>query len=388
MNENRSLTISVSQGKKAEQHDKRIDGHYPKNADEELQKYNKTLVTTEDYDTAFREFFQDSVEEYNKTQKRADRRKKDYLDEIAHGNGKEHPYYEYVLQVGNHETNGTLDRSEVAMKAREALDAAASKLQERYPAFKFWFIGSHGDEPNGTYHYHICFTPVGTGYKNGMKTRCSLNKALENMGFKSKGKPYPIDLWKQDVEKLIEEEMLQRSLGRVYKNGKSKRKELNDFILEQMAQEAEENMKQTQEALETAQNMLAGVKEHREKIEEKLEEKKQKIQEEQEKLQKKQKTLDEQQKEFNKERDDFKANVKTYVSQEAQKLLEEQKVSNWKLSPHEEKMKNWLQATPVYNDPLHSNEWEKFVEYENEMDVKALQQAHNAVRNKNYDFDL
>lgn len=230
-------TISCSQGHIAEAHDKR--DYYPDNADKNLQADNKTLISTEDDKTAFREFFQDSVDDYNAKQKRNDRKKTDYYDEIANGDGKEHPFYEYVVQIGNHETNGTLDRSAEAMKCREALDKAMEKLPEKYPDFKFVFIGSHGDEPNGTYHYHVRFIPVGTGYKNGMETRCSLNKSLENMGFKSKGKPYPIDLWKQDVEHLVEEEMLQQGLTRDYKNEHRRRQDVSDYIRTKMQEDTE-----------------------------------------------------------------------------------------------------------------------------------------------------
>ncbi len=246
-----AFTISCSQGHIAEHHDKR--DYYPNNADKDLQQDNKVIITTEDYNTGFRKLFQNSVDEYNSTQKRADRKKKDYLDEIANGDGKEHPFYEYVLQIGNRETNGVLDSSPDALTARDALDAAAEKIQDKYPSFHFWFIGSHGDEPNGTYHYHLCFTPVGTGYKNGMQTRCSLTKALENMGFTGNKKPYPIDQWKTDVEKLVEDEMKQRGLEREYKNEHRKRLEVDDFRREQMVKDAEELLGKTQELNEEAQ---------------------------------------------------------------------------------------------------------------------------------------
>ena len=232
-------TISVSQGRVAEHHDKRE--YYPDNAKDYMQQDNKTLVTTPDYAQAFRDYFADSVAEYNAKQKRKDRKKTDYLSEIADGDGKENPFYEYVIQIGNCETNGTLNDSEEAMKCREVLDSAMEKLQDKYPSFKFWFIGSHGDEPNGTYHYHICFTPVGTGYKDGMQKRCSLSKALENMGFpRGKGKPYPIDLWKQDVEKHIEQEMVSNGLERDYKNEHRRRLDIDDYRRSKMIETIEE----------------------------------------------------------------------------------------------------------------------------------------------------
>lgn len=232
-------TISVSQGRVAEHHDKRE--YCPDNAKDYMREDNRTIVTTPDYEKAFRDYFADSVSEYNAKQKRKDRKKTDYLSEIANGDGKEKPFYEYVIQIGNCETNGTLDDSEEAMKCRKVLDSAMDKLQDEYPAFKFWFIGSHGDEPNGTYHYHICFTPVGTGYKDGMQKRCSLSKALENMGFpRGKGKPYPIDLWKQDVEKHIEQEMANNGLERDYKNEHRKRLDISDYRLSKMIETVQE----------------------------------------------------------------------------------------------------------------------------------------------------
>lgn len=260
-----AFTISCSQGRIAEHHDKR--DYYPKNADERLKDNNKIFVTTENYETAFRDLFQLSVDDYNAKQKRADRLKHDYFNEIKKGDGKEHPFYEYVLQIGNRETNGTLDRSENAMKARQALDRALDKLQARYPSFKFLFIGTHGDEPNGTYHAHICFIPVGTGYKTGMETRCSLRKALGNMGFKSNGKPYPVDQWKQDVERLVEDEMRQLGLDRCYKNEHRRRLDTDDYKREMMVADAEAYLEHAEAMFADAESELEILSSEKRKLE-------------------------------------------------------------------------------------------------------------------------
>ena len=259
-----AFTISCSQGRIAEHHDKR--DYYPKNADERLKDNNKIFVTTDNYEAAFRDFFQSSVDDYNAKQKRVDRLKHDYFNEIENGDGKEHPFYEYVLQIGNRETNGTLDRSENAMKARQALDRALDKLQARYPSFKFLFIGTHGDEPNGTYHAHICFIPVGTGYKTGMETRCSLRKALGNMGFKSNGKPYPVDQWKQDVERLVEDEMRQLGLDRDYKNEHRRRLDTDDYKREMMVADAEAYLEKAEAMFADAESELEILSSERQKL--------------------------------------------------------------------------------------------------------------------------
>lgn len=241
------FTISVSQDKHmAVAHDYRVV--MPDNADERLTKDNKIIVGSGELNESllFNEFFEDSVEEYNGKQKRKDRRVNNYYENIAEGKGKEHPFYEYVIQIGNRDTNGTLDHSEEAMKAREALDKAASRLQDKYPSFHFWFIGSHGDEPNGTYHYHVRFTPVGEGYKNGMKKRCSLNKALENMGFKQNGYSHPINEWKKDVESLIEEEMRSLGLERAYGDGRKVRTETKEFVSAKQIESAIEMIEQSE----------------------------------------------------------------------------------------------------------------------------------------------
>ena len=223
------LSISASQGRVAQYHDERE--YIPNNVDERLRVDNKTLVKQDcSYHEAFNKLFQGSVDEYNAKQKRESRKIKDYYESLKESDRREKPIYEYVFQIGNHETNGVTCGTEDEAKAREALDAAMSKLQEKYPALHFMFIGSHGDEPNGTYHYHVAFTPVGKGYKNGMTERCSLTKALNSMGFKTRENDgLAIEQWQNDVKDLIEEEMLQRGLEREYMGNTDKHLSVSNY---------------------------------------------------------------------------------------------------------------------------------------------------------------
>lgn len=244
-------SISASQGRVAQYHDERA--HVPENVDEKLSRDNKTIVKQDcSYHDAVNRFFKPSVDAYNAKQTRNDRKIDDYYASLEDSNRKEKPVYEYVFQVGNHETNGVTSGTVDEAKSREALDAAMEQLQGKYPNFHFLFIGSHGDEPNGTYHYHVAFTPVGTGYKNGMTERCSLTKALNAMGFKTSNEDgLAITQWQNDVKDMIEEEMKQRGLEREYMDNTDKHLSVSAFkrkkTMERMNEKNQELLENTQE---------------------------------------------------------------------------------------------------------------------------------------------
>lgn len=244
-------SISASQGRVAQYHDERA--HVPENVDEKLSRDNKTIVKQDcSYHDAVNRFFKPSVDAYNARQTRNDRKIDDYYESLEDSNRKEKPVYEYVFQIGNHETNGITSGTVDEAKSREALDAAMEQLQGKYPNFHFLFIGSHGDEPNGTYHYHVAFTPVGTGYKNGMTERCSLTKALNAMGFKTSNEDgLAIQQWQNDVKDMIEDEMKQRGLEREYMDNTDKHLSVSAFkrkkTMERMNDKSQELLEQTQE---------------------------------------------------------------------------------------------------------------------------------------------
>ncbi len=225
-----AYTISLSRGRVSEHHTKR--DYVPKNARDYLKNENKTLVTTKSYKEGFNEFFKDSIEEFNAKQKRKSNMKsEDYYDYILHhSDNGEVPIYSYVLQIGNRDTNSVTDHSDENMKLRGILDRVAEQLPGRYPNFKFWFIGSHGDETNGTYHYTLDFTPWHEGYKTGMKRRCSLNKALADMGLQSRGAM--MDKFKADLEQLVQKEMEKEGFERDYKNEHRQRIDTYDYVRE------------------------------------------------------------------------------------------------------------------------------------------------------------
>ncbi|MEY8432976.1 plasmid recombination protein [Lachnospiraceae bacterium 48-42] len=134
---------------------------------------------------AYEKCFGQALRDYNATQKRKDRQKNDYLKEIENSGNKEKTFYENIVQIGKKTDtpvageNGVM--TEAAKAAIEVLDRYARTFQERNPNLYLFNCVMHLDE--ATPHLHIDYIPVAHGYKNGMKTRNSLTKAFQQMGF-------------------------------------------------------------------------------------------------------------------------------------------------------------------------------------------------------------
>lgn len=256
---NNSFSISVSQGRVAQIHDNRE--YTPMNSDWSLKNRNITIKKSEDYQSVFNDLFRDSLAEYNAKQKREDRKKSyDYYSEIEHGKGPEKAIYEYVFQIGNRENLGLTDNDfddekwyELKRKGRfkEASDYVKKhlnkdprreelkklltnemkKLEDKYTKFHFWTITGHDDEPCGTMHFHVAFTPVADGYKNGMSTRDSLTKSLRQMGFETDQYMLGIQKWQNDVKDNIEKAMAEAGYEREHLNNTEAHLSVNQFKL-------------------------------------------------------------------------------------------------------------------------------------------------------------
>lgn len=254
-----TFSISVSQGRVAHEHDDR--DYTPKNAEWGLRLRNVCIKQTDDYHEAFNNLFRDSVIAYNEKQTRNDRKKSfDYYSEIETGKGPEKAIYEYVFQIGNRDDLGITDNDfdfekwrslkrqgkfKSATKYVEShlnydprrdelksiLSDKMAELETKYPQFHFWTIQGHDDEPGGTMHYHVAFTPVAAGYKNGLPVRDSLSKALLQMGYKTDESGYGIQKWQNDIKDMIEAAMVKAGYKRQHINNTEAHLSVNQFKL-------------------------------------------------------------------------------------------------------------------------------------------------------------
>jgi len=290
-----SVSLAYS-GMVTPEHDLRQ--HTPANADRKLTNRNVVIVDCpEGVKQAVNDFYGPSIEAYNAKQKRADRKKSaDYYGSLldgteGYGKGKaqEKPIYEYVLQFGNKDDNGVTDSdfsyetweaykqagefgkaSAYAMKHlnkdkdREALKQIlveeAKQFQERYPNFKVIYAVYHDDEPGGTGHVHIGFTPFCTHNKTGLDTRCSLRGALREMGIQGVDGQPALETWKNDVKDRMTAALQAKGFDRKFMSNEEERLSVSNFkrreaakrLQEENARLQAENERLQQEAEELA----------------------------------------------------------------------------------------------------------------------------------------
>lgn len=150
----------------------------------ERTAWNRIYIQ-ESLEQAYEKCFGQALMEYNAGQKRKDRRKGNYLKEIENSGNKEKTFYENIVQIGKKDDTPVVGAdgklTEEAKAAIEILEQYAKTFQERNPNLYLFNCVMHLDE--ATPHLHIDYIPVANGYKTGMKTRNSLTKALQQMGF-------------------------------------------------------------------------------------------------------------------------------------------------------------------------------------------------------------
>lgn len=152
--------------------------------------WNKTYIR-ESVADAYERCFGEAVREYNAGQKRNDRKISNYMKKIENSDNGENVFYENIVQLGTKYDTPVVDENgnltEAAKEAVDLLDEYARTFQERNPNLYLFNCVLHLDE--ATPHLHIDYIPVADGYKKGMKTRNSISKALQQMGFeKGKGR--------------------------------------------------------------------------------------------------------------------------------------------------------------------------------------------------------
>lgn len=175
-------TISFPKGKGHLTHNNR--DFICNNVVPERTSWNRIYIQ-EPLKDAYEKCFGQALRDYNAAQKRKDRQKDDYLKEIENSGNKEKTFYENIVQIGKKMDTPVVDENgvmtEEAKAAIEVLDRYAKTFQERNPNLYLFNCVMHLDE--ATPHLHIDYIPVAHGYKNGMKTRNSLTKAFQQMGF-------------------------------------------------------------------------------------------------------------------------------------------------------------------------------------------------------------
>ncbi len=173
-------TISIAFGDGSVNHNNRV--FITENVDVSRISNDITLVK-ENIEDVYHELFDTALEEYNAKQTRKDRKIENYYKHILDGK-QEKTFHELVVQIGNVEDSPV--GSEAGELTTEILKKYAKNFEQNNPQLRVIALTIHLDE--ATPHIHLDFVPFATNQKRGLSTRVSLRKALEQQGFKSKGK--------------------------------------------------------------------------------------------------------------------------------------------------------------------------------------------------------
>lgn len=155
---------------------------------------NNVILVDEPVRIAYDRIFGKAVSEFNAKQKRSDRRIENYYCKIKQDKRK-HIVYECIVQIGDKDDTGNN-----APLEKEALKRFVKEWEKRNPNLKLIGAYIHCDEPGGTVHLHIDYIPAAECTR-GMKLQNSLDKALQQQGFRTENIHKTAQIAWQDSER-------------------------------------------------------------------------------------------------------------------------------------------------------------------------------------------
>lgn len=145
---------------------------------------NVILVRSNSLRSAVNEVFKPYVDDYNRNQKRKDRKITDYYTKCL-SNRNLTPTQEFVIQFGDKHTIFSTDAVQNHDKFKELYSSYLQGFKERNQNLRVASAVIHFDEKGGP-HLHLVTIPVGH-YSRGMKARANFDRA---MGWNEKRKDF------------------------------------------------------------------------------------------------------------------------------------------------------------------------------------------------------
>lgn len=235
-------TISFVKGKGNVNHNNRE--FVTENVDPDRIKDNITYVH-QDLDSAFEEHFGDAIKAYDSKQTRNDRKYgsvEEYMVRLKHSKNGEKLFYENIVQIGDMKDSGTSTAD--GKVCAQILNEYALSFEKRNPNLKVFNMVLHLDEK--TPHLHVDYIPVATGYSQGLGTRNSLSKALENQNFSNeKRNKYQNSLlsWQKSEREYLKELSLQYGIETTELGIKREDMELETFKAHEQLKDVKEELK-------------------------------------------------------------------------------------------------------------------------------------------------
>ena len=246
-------TISAMRGKGSLSHNRR--DFIAENVDSSRTPLN-IEYHNEDIRAVYHELFDDALARYNEKQTRKDRVIDDYYEKIRTGK-QEKLFEELIIQIGNKDDMNA--SSENGQLARQMLDKYMQSFQQRNPTLRVFSAHLHMDE--ATPHLHIDFIPFTTGSKRGLKTRVSLKKALEALGFTGGTKSHTeLNQWIESEKQALASIMARHDIEWEQKGTHEEHLSVLDYKKQERSKEVaalETQIGALQEQTATAETMLS-----------------------------------------------------------------------------------------------------------------------------------
>ena len=245
-------SISIELGKGVLDHNNRK--FIAENVDKERTKNNVEFksIPLED---AYHTLFDDALKRYNDRQKRADRKLDNYLEHIQKSK-QEKPFYEIIVQVGNHNDMGVGSHNESTAKA--ILEDYMLSFEEQNPYLFVFNATLHMDE--ATPHLHIDFIPFITESKRGLDTRVSMKQALEKQGFRGSGRSdTEVMAWLQSEKESLASIMERHGVEWEHQGNQREHLSVLEYKKEQRSKEVAELENEIKVLITTAEDLTTTV---------------------------------------------------------------------------------------------------------------------------------
>ena len=133
------------------------------------------IIISKPIKEVYKDVFQGAVDEYNRKQKRSDRKIKNFFSKVKKSKNLD-TQKEFIVQAGKMGQQLDSDPQENERLQKQVLETYLDEFQKTYPQLHVYSAVIHVDEKSP--HMHMAVVPEASGYKRGVAKQPSFSKAV------------------------------------------------------------------------------------------------------------------------------------------------------------------------------------------------------------------